>query len=141
MNYKKKQKTREVAIQIIYSWKIFKYKKNIKQKIKDFKKIKPKIFNEIDLLYLKKIIKGINKNIKYIKNIISSNIYKKTKYIGNIEYAILYIAIYELKINKKLPYKVIINESILLSKKFGYLNSYKLINKIIHNIYIKNKYI
>ncbi len=138
MNYKKKQKTREVAIQIIYSWKILKYKKNIELKLKEFKKIKPEIFKKIDLLYLKKIIKGIKKNIKYIKNIISSNIYKKTKYIGNIEYAILYIAIYELKINKILPYKVIINESILLSKKFGYLNSYKLINKIIHNIYIKN---
>ncbi len=132
-------KTRELALQIIYSWKIFKNNKNIKYKIKEFKIIKKNILNNIDIIYLLKILIGIEKNYKYINLIIKKYIYNSTKYIGNIEYSILYISIYEIKINKILPYKIIINESILLAKKFGAYNSYKLINKILDNIIKKIK--
>ncbi len=137
--FNKNIKTRELALQIIYSWNILKKKKNIKYKIKEFKKIKKNILNNINIKYLIKILKGVQKYYKHINNIINKYIYKNTKYIGKIEYSILYISIYELKIKKTLPYKIIINESILLAKKFGAYNSYKLINKILDNIIKKYK--
>ncbi len=138
--FKKKHNTRELALQIIYSWYILKTKKNIKLKIKEFKLFKKEIFKNIDIKYLFKIIYGIQKNYKYIRKIIFNNIYASTKYIGNIEISILYMSIYEFKIRKNLHYKVIINESILLAKKFGSYNSYKLINKILDNIINNNIY-
>ncbi len=134
MNFIKKQKTRELALQIIYSWNILNNKKDIKYKIKEFKLIKSKILKNIDIKYLYKIIINIKKNYKYINKIILTNIHKNTKYIGKIEFSILCIAIYELKIKKSIPYKIIINESILLAKKFGAYNSYKLINSILDTI-------
>lgn len=132
-------KTRELALQIIYSWNIFKNKKDIKYKIKEFKIIKKKILNNINIKYLINILNGIQNNYDYINNIINKYIYNNTKYIGKIELSILYISIYELKISKILPYKIIINESILMTKKFGAYNSYKLINKILDNIIKKYK--
>ncbi len=127
-------KTRELALQIIYSWNIFKNKNNIKYKIKEFKKIKKNIFKNINIKYLIKILNGIQKYYNFINKTIHKYVYNNTKYIGLIELSILYLSIYELKISKLLPYKIIINESILIAKKFGAYNSYKLINKILDNI-------
>ncbi len=138
MNFSKNTKTRELALQIIYSLIILK-KKNWKSKIKEFKLINNNILKNINITYLYKILSGVYKNIKYIKKILIKNINKKTKYIGKIEKTILYIAIYEIKKNKKLSYKIIINESIKLSKKFCSINSYKFINSILDKICFKKK--
>ncbi len=126
-----KKKTRQIALQIIYSWILNNNNNNIKNKIKEFKLINKNYLKKINIKYLIKIIINIQKKYKYINKKILKNIYNSTKYIGKIELSILYIAIYELKIRKILPYKIIINESILLAKKFGSFNSYKLINKIL----------
>ncbi len=134
MYFLKNQKTRELALQIMYSCKISK-NKNIKLKIKEFQLMNSKIFKNVNLYYLYRIFYGIKKNKKYIKKKIYSSLTLKETYIGKIEFFILNIAIYELKINKKIPYKIIINESINLAKKFGFNNSYKLINNILDKIY------
>ncbi len=136
MTFNKRKKSRETALQIIYSWNILK-SKNIKTKIKELKLLKLNIFKNIDLIYLNKLIYGVIKNIQYLNKIINLNINKNTKYIGNIEKIILNISIFELKKNKSIPYKVIINEGIELSKKFGSQNSYKLINSILDKIHKK----
>ncbi len=137
MNFKKNKKTREIALQILYSLIVSK-NNNIKKKTNEFKIIKKNIFNKINIKYLFKILNGIIKNIKFIKKIIKINIKKNTRYIGLIEKYILYMAIYEIKIKKTLPIKVIINENIELIKKFGSKNDYKLINKILHKICFNN---
>ncbi len=134
MIFKKNKNTRELALQIMYSCKISK-NKNIKKKIKELKLINPKILNNINIYYLYKILNGTKKNKKYIKKKIYSSLKFKETYIGKIEFFILSIATYELKINKKIPYKVVINESIKLAKKFGFNNSYKLINNILDKIF------
>ncbi len=133
MYFLKNHKTRELALQIMYSCYISKIKK-IEKKIKEFKLINSNIFKNINLPYLYKILYGIKKNKKYIKKIISLSLSFKKTYIAKIEFFILNIAIYELKISKKIPYKIIINESIELAKKFGCNNSYKLINNILDKI-------
>ncbi len=137
MNFKKNIKTREIALQIIYSLYISK-NKNIKSKINEFKSINKNILKNINKKYLFKILYGIKKNNKYINKIINTNL-KKKRYIGFIKISILNIAIYEIKKNKKLPKKIIINESINLIKKFGSQYDYKLINKILHKICFKKK--
>ncbi len=132
LNILKKKKSREIALQIIYSWKLSNI--DIKLKIKEINYFN---FNKnIDQYYHNIIIYGVINNIKNIKNYIKKNINKNTKYIDIIEKIILYIAIYEYK-NLKTPYKVIINESIELAKKFSTQNSYKLINSILDKILIK----
>lgn len=48
-----------------------------------------------------------------------------------VEHAILWIAVYELKTRLEIPYKVIINEAILLAKQFGAQDSHKFINGVL----------
>ncbi len=137
LKFIKNKATRELALQIIYSLKICK-NKNFKSKIKEFKLIKKNILKNINIKYLNNILKEVLKNNKYFNNVINKYI-NNYRYVNIIIKIILKIAIYEIKKNKKLPTKVIINESIELTKKFGSKNEYKFINKILHNICFKKK--
>ncbi len=48
-----------------------------------------------------------------------------------IEHAILWIAIYEFQTRIEIPYKVVINEAILLAKQFGAQDSHKFVNGVL----------
>lgn len=54
-----------------------------------------------------------------------------TDKMAKIDLAILQLGIYELLIEKKEPYKVIVDECIELAKEFGGLNSPKFINGVL----------
>ncbi len=55
--------------------------------------------------------------------------------ISLIDKTILQIAIYELKNDKDVPAKVVINEAVELSKEFGGENSSKFVNGVLGTIY------
>ena len=55
--------------------------------------------------------------------------------ISLIDKTILQIAIYELKNDKEVPPKVVINEAVELSKEFGGENSSKFVNGVLGTIY------
>lgn len=48
-----------------------------------------------------------------------------------VEHAILWIAAYELKERLETPYKVILNEAIILAKEFGAQDSHKFVNGVL----------
>ena len=55
--------------------------------------------------------------------------------IAKIDLAILHLSVYELKIEKKQPEKVIINEAVELAKELGSEKSYAFINAVLGKIY------
>lgn len=55
--------------------------------------------------------------------------------IAKLDLAILKLAIYELKIEKKQPAKVIINEAVELAKELGSEKAYAFINAVLGKIY------
>jgi len=54
--------------------------------------------------------------------------------LGPTERAILYLGVYELKFQPEVPYKVVINEAIDLTKLYGAEGAYKLINTSLDKI-------
>jgi N utilization substance protein B len=48
-----------------------------------------------------------------------------------VEHAILLIGVYELKSRLDVPYRVVINEAVRLSKKFGAADGYKYVNAVL----------
>lgn len=124
---KKKTKTRKILLQNLYSWEMTKNKNTYLNK--DIQNINE---NKIDLIYLKYSLKNIIDKEKIIELIINTHI-KTHSNINIIENIILKIAIFEIMFYKT-PKKVMINESILLSKQFCLKNSHTLINKLLDNI-------
>lgn len=83
--------------------------------------------------------KLIIKSLSFIDSLIKKYAQKyPIEKISKTDLAILRLAIYELKIEKKEPLKVIINEAIELAKELGSEKSYAFINAILGKIYINN---
>ena len=85
--------------------------------------------------YIKDAIIGIRENINEIQGLIEKNLKADWKIdrISKIDLSLLKLAIYEIKY-KKIPYKVAINESLELAKKYGEEASKNFINGILASV-------
>ena len=85
--------------------------------------------------YIKDAIIGINENNNEIQGLIEKNLKADWKIdrISKIDLSLLKLAIYEIKY-KKIPYKVAINESLELAKKYGEETSKNFINGILASV-------
>lgn len=85
--------------------------------------------------YIKDAIIGIKENINEIQGLIEKNLKADWKIdrISKIDLSLLKLAIYEIKY-KKIPYKVAINESLELAKKYGEEPSKNFINGILASV-------
>ena len=129
----KRSAIRELTFQLIYSLEIQK-EPNLEEQIKlylDCNEVEEQEAKE----YIKDAIIGINKNIGEIVNLIEKNLKADWNIdrISKIDLSLLKLAIYEIKY-KQIPYKVAINESLELAKKYGEESSKNFINGILASI-------
>ena len=129
----KRSAIRELTFQLIYSLEIQK-EPNLEEQIQLYLEC-----NEVEEQeakeYIKDAIIGINKNIGEIVNLIEKNLKADWNIdrISKIDLSLLKLAIYEIKY-KQIPYKVAINESLELAKKYGEESSKNFINGILASI-------
>lgn len=72
---------------------------------------------------------NILKNQTQLDALIAPTISREIDELGPVEHAILHLGTYELKFSPEVPYKVVINEALEISKIYGAEGAYKLINK------------
>ena len=77
---------------------------------------------------------NIPNKISLLDEIIRPSLDKELNKIGPTEKAVLYIGVYELKFQPEVPYRVVIDEAIRLSKLYGAEGAYKLINSSLDQI-------
>lgn len=124
---------RELAFKLIYSLEI--QKKSDKETIDLF--IENNCNKDEDTKqYITKTVEGIIKNKDIIEEKIAKNLKKDwtINRISKIELAILKLAIYEIKYEEEIPFKVSINEAVELAKKYGEDQSSSFINGVLANI-------
>ncbi len=93
------------------------------------------VTDEKAITYIKDVAKGVTENNSKILELISENLKEEWELgrVSKINTALLKLAIYEI-VEKKLPYKVVINEAIELAKKYGDDNSPAFINGILASV-------
>jgi len=97
------------------------------------------IDKKLDLEYFKELLHGIPKHLREIDNTMQPFLARSQTEIDPIELAVLRLAIYELIKRPDVPYRVIINEALVLTKKFGSIEGYKFINGILDRIAKKTR--
>ena len=131
-----RSKIREEAFKLLYSLQISKEDAN--EQIEFYLEIE-EITEKEAKKYIKDTILGIKKEEKNIENQIEQNI--KTGWtisrISKIDLTLLKLGIYEM-LYTKLPYKVVINEVVELSKKYGDDSSKSFVNGVLASIVKKN---
>lgn len=97
------------------------------------------IDKKLDLAYFKELIRGIIKYQPEIDQEISQFLGRSLQEIDQVELAVLRIAVYELMHRVDVPYRVIINEALELTKQFGSVEGYKFVNGVLDKIAKKNR--
>jgi N utilization substance protein B len=91
-------------------------------------------FTNADGGYFIELLNGVRNHVESIDSHISGSIDRPIGQLDPVERAILRIACYELLFRHDIPYRVSINEAILLARKFGAEQGHAFINGVLDNM-------
>lgn len=122
-----RKKARSLAVQAIYQWQFTCDSAN---------KIIAHFLAEInekktDVDYFADLVNGVLTNVSSIDAEFTQFLDRDFSELDQIELAILRIAVYEFLYRLDVPYKVIINEALELTKTYGSIEGFKYVNGIL----------
>lgn len=122
---------RVLAIQALYAWQIS--DNALAQVIEDIIIDREDTY-PLDFTYYKILVTEVAHHLKEIDNAFRSYLDRELEKMTPIELAILRLGVYELLYQLDVPYRIVINESIELAKKFGAQSSHKYINGVMDKV-------
>lgn len=130
MNPYARRKARKIAVQAIYQWQIT--QDPINHVVAQFLiEANPK---KIDIEYFTDITNGVANCAAELDKNIESFLDRKFGDLDVVELAVLRLAAYELLYKKDVPYKVVINEALDLTKIYGSVEGFKYVNGILDKV-------
>jgi N utilization substance protein B len=88
-------------------------------------------YKRVDKKYYDEALKEICENRESIEKIIDELADRPIAQLDPVERGILLLGFYELQSKPDVPYKVVINESVNLAKRFGAVDGHKYINALL----------
>ena len=130
MKVSARSRARQLAVQGLYEWNLS------GNAIEDIAKqcLEAKRGKNIDETYFEEIIFKVASTVEVLNKTFEPFLSRDISEIDPVERAILQLGAYELTQKIEIPYKVIINEAIELSKTFGAEQSHKFVNGILDKI-------
>lgn len=140
-----RRKSREVAMRLLFQTTL--NEENLEVALENLKDVreseesaKEKDYESVDLKdvdidYVKRIIKGIEENKEEIDEKIKGNLKNwKIERLSKVDLSILRLCTYELKFEEDIPSKVSVNEAIELAKKYSGEKAATFINGVLGKI-------
>lgn len=125
-----RRRARECAVQALYSWYV---SQNDAAEI-ELSFVTEQDLKGVDVPYFRKLFRGTVANLDAVDATMATFLDRTSEELTPIEKAILRLAVYELRFELDVPYKVVINESIELAKTFGAEESHKYINGVLDKV-------
>ncbi|WP_084151580.1 transcription antitermination factor NusB [Thiomicrorhabdus sp. Milos-T2] len=119
--------SRRVALQALYQWQMT--NEEIPEIIKQFNE--DGLLEGLEFDFFKEIISYVSQNSEALDALYSEHLDRSVARIDPVERAIMRMGVYELQSKIEIPYKVVINESVELAKRFGAEESHKYVNGIL----------
>ncbi len=88
-------------------------------------------YQRVDKAYFDEILSGICTHITVLEEDIDELADRPIDQLDPVERGILLLGFYELRCKPDIPYKVVINESVNLAKRFGAVDGHKYINALL----------
>jgi N utilization substance protein B len=88
-------------------------------------------FSHVDLEYFQALLHGVPGCVDELEAVFSPLLDRKIDDLDPIERTLLRMGIFELAHRIDVPYKVVINEAVALTKKFGATDGHKYINGVL----------
>jgi len=125
-----RKKARKYAVQGIYQWHLS------GNAIKDieFQFLETINSKKVDVTYFQEILVNCLTSISEIDELLMPNVSRDLSEVNPVELAVLRLASYELKNRIDVPYKVVINEALELTKTFGAEEGHKFVNGVLDKV-------
>jgi N utilization substance protein B len=94
-------------------------------------------FDKADLEHFQSLLKGSIEQSIALREVISPLIDRTIAELSPIEHAVLLIGAYELKNHIEIPYRVVINEAVELTKSFGGVDGHKYVNGVLDKLAVR----
>ena len=125
-----RHRAREFALQGIYQWLL---------NHEDVAVIEAHIrqahgFEKADMEHFEALIYGSIREVVVLRNSIAPLLDRPITELSPVEHAALLIGAFELKNHLEIPYRVVINEAVELTKSFGGIDGHKYVNGVLDKL-------
>lgn len=129
-NRSPRHRAREFALQGIYQWLLNR---------EDVAAIEAHIrqahgFNKADTEHFEALIYGTIREVVILRDSIAPLLDRSIVELSPVEHAVLLIGAFELKHHLEIPYRVVINEAVELTKSFGGIDGHKYVNGVLDKL-------
>ena len=125
-----RHRAREFALQGLYQWLL-----NNEDATKVVNNIRGAHgFNKADGEYFADLLRGTIKQSVELREVFTPLVDRGIGELSPIEHAVLLIGAYELKNHVEIPYRVVINEAVELTKSFGGIDGHKYVNGVLDKL-------
>jgi len=125
-----RSRARRRALQALYAWQMS--GSSMTSVIEQFRHEQD--MEVADLEYFEDLLRGVEKHVEVIDEALKPYIDRDVAQIDPIERAALRLAVYELKFRPDVPYRVIINEAIEVTKRFGADHGHSYVNGVLDKL-------
>ena len=125
-----RSRARRRALQALYAWQLS--GSGIDAVIRQFQHEQD--MEVADLDYFEDLLHGVERNLAAIDESLKPYVDREIEQIDPIERAALRMAAYELKYRPDVPYRVIINEAIEVTKRFGADHGHSYVNGVLDKL-------
>lgn len=130
LNPAHRKKARRLAMQALYQWHVA--EQPITQIEAEF--LTDNDMAKVDKEYFSEVLRGVPSSKSELDSHIEKHIDRAIKDLTPVELAILRMGTYEFMHRIDVPYKVIINEGVELSKTFGANEAHKFVNGVLDKL-------
>ena len=125
-----KRKARKFALQALYQWLMS--GSELQEIEAQFRTIKN--MDKVDCDYFCRLLYGVPENVQQLEEKLQPFLDREIKGLNPIELTTLRIGAFELLHCPEIPYKVVLDESISLTKEFGSQDGHRYVNGVLNNL-------
>lgn len=127
---RRKRKARRLALQALYQWhmtKLDSHEIELQFRLNND-------FGKIDSDYFSRLLHGICEDYSTVDNLYETYLDRDIESLGPVERCLLRIGSFELVNMFEIPYKVILDESVNMSREFGATDAHKYVNGVLNQV-------
>lgn len=125
-----KRKARKFALQALYQWLMS--GSELTEIEAQFRMINN--MDKVDVDYFCRLLYGVPTNVQQLEDKLLPYLDREIAGLNPIELTVLRIGTFELLHCPEIPYKVVLDESISLTKEFGSQDGYRYVNGVLNNL-------
>ena len=122
-----RSRARRRALQAVYAWQMS--GSNVRDVIAQF--AHEQAHEVADLEYFEDLVRGVDKHCEELDTALAPFLDRDVEQVDPIERAVLRIAGFELRYRPDVPYRVVINEAIETTKRFGAEHGHTYVNGVL----------